>query len=281
MALKLRKVASTQHPRLRRPPSHRTAATATTPPASLHPPPPPARHRYPSPPSRPGIPVAPPRRHHHHCQPQPPAAARCAAIRARRETRPARGFQSLHRPTRAIHSPGDNDNQPPQTTDESRRKQLPPTHRLGKGPDFANSSRFHFALFQRQPVNRSTGPRFRACRAVALRRRVHSVPPSQIVEDRQPARGSRTSALAPSAMPPAVRWFHRITFKPDNRSIIQVSLWTDISGEQQRMPRQHMRRLEGIGSFDSTIARQCKPISWLPHCDLTLLGFLELPVPFA
>ena len=42
----------------------------------------------------------------------------------------------------------------------SRRKQLPPTHRLGYGPDFANSSRFHSAPFQRQPVNRSTGPRF-------------------------------------------------------------------------------------------------------------------------
>jgi hypothetical protein len=28
------------------------------------------------------------------------------------------------------------------------------------GPDFANSSRFHAAPFQRQPVNLSTGPRF-------------------------------------------------------------------------------------------------------------------------
>jgi len=37
---------------------------------------------------------------------------------------------------------------------------VPPTHRLGKGPDFANSSRFHSAPFQRRPVNRSTGPRF-------------------------------------------------------------------------------------------------------------------------
>jgi hypothetical protein len=42
----------------------------------------------------------------------------------------------------------------------SRRKQLPTTHRLAFGPDFANSSRFHSAPFQRQPVNRSTGPRF-------------------------------------------------------------------------------------------------------------------------
>ena len=30
----------------------------------------------------------------------------------------------------------------------SRRQQLPTTHRLAEGPDFANSSRFHFALFQ-------------------------------------------------------------------------------------------------------------------------------------
>ena len=30
----------------------------------------------------------------------------------------------------------------------------------GEGPDFANSSRFQSAPFQRQPVNRSTGPRF-------------------------------------------------------------------------------------------------------------------------
>ena len=42
----------------------------------------------------------------------------------------------------------------------SRQNPLPPTHRLGKGPDFANSSRFHSAPFQRRPVNRSTGPRF-------------------------------------------------------------------------------------------------------------------------
>jgi hypothetical protein len=33
------------------------------------------------------------------------------------------------------------------------------TQRLVLGPDFANSSRFHSAPFQRQPVNRSTGPR--------------------------------------------------------------------------------------------------------------------------
>ena len=42
----------------------------------------------------------------------------------------------------------------------SRRKQLPTTYRLVLGPDFANSSRFHSAPFQRRPVNLSTGPRF-------------------------------------------------------------------------------------------------------------------------
>jgi hypothetical protein len=61
------------------------------------------------------------------------------------------------------------------------------------GSDFANSSRFHSAPFHRQPVNRSTGPRFHACRAVAWRRRVRSVAPSQIVEDRLPRRHERVS----------------------------------------------------------------------------------------
>ena len=42
----------------------------------------------------------------------------------------------------------------------SRRKRLPPTHRLARWPDFANSSRFHAAPFQRRPVNVSTGLRF-------------------------------------------------------------------------------------------------------------------------
>ena len=37
---------------------------------------------------------------------------------------------------------------------------VPPTHRQRKGPDFANSSRFHSAPFQPGPVNHSTGPRF-------------------------------------------------------------------------------------------------------------------------
>jgi hypothetical protein len=47
----------------------------------------------------------------------------------------------------------------PTPADESPEG-VPPTHRLRIGPDFANSSRFHAAPFQRQPVNLSTGPRF-------------------------------------------------------------------------------------------------------------------------
>ncbi len=74
----------------------------------------------------------------------------------------------------------------------------------GEGPDFANSSRFHSAPFQRQPVNNSTGPRFHACLAVAWRRRVHSVPPSQIAEDRLPRHRARES-LRPHRAPKPVR----------------------------------------------------------------------------
>ena len=115
---------------------------------------------------------------------------------------------------------------------------VPPTHRLGKGPDFANSSRLLAAPFQRrasgrrkdvhQPrhpgdlissaivSNRLTlhhsafsiciGPRFHACRAVALRRRVRAVPPSQIAEDRLPRRRERGSfRQVPSAGRPRIR----------------------------------------------------------------------------
>ena len=39
----------------------------------------------------------------------------------------------------------------------NRRKPLPTTPRLRWGSDFAHSSRFHSAPFQRRPVNRSTG----------------------------------------------------------------------------------------------------------------------------
>jgi hypothetical protein len=58
----------------------------------------------------------------------------------------------------------------------SRRKRLPPTHRPKKGPDFANSSRFHSAT------------------------------PSQIAEDRLPRRRERVSfRQVPSAGRPRIR----------------------------------------------------------------------------
>ena len=49
------------------------------------------------------------------------------------------------------------------------------------GPDFANSSRFRSAPFQRRPVNRSTGPRF------------HSMPFHRL---KSPKTGSRATASA-------------------------------------------------------------------------------------
>ncbi len=101
----------------------------------------------------------------------------------------------------------------------SRRKQLSTTHRLAFRPDFANSSRFHSAPFQRRPVNRSTGPRFHVCRA--WRRRVHSVPPSQIVEDRLPwRREHESSRQVPSAGRPRIRALPKLppSQHPQNQS---------------------------------------------------------------
>jgi hypothetical protein len=73
------------------------------------------------------------------------------------------------------------------------------------GPDFADSSRFHSGPFQRQPVNLSTGPRLHACRAVAWQRRVHSVPPPQIAEDRQaPCRERESFRQVPTAGMPRI-----------------------------------------------------------------------------
>jgi len=92
---------------------------------------------------------------------------------------------------------------------------------MGKGPDFANSSRLHAAPFQRQPVNDSTGPRFHASRAVAWRRRVHSVTPSQIAEDRQPRRRECVSfRQVPSASRPRIRALPKLPHsrQPKNQS---------------------------------------------------------------
>ena len=68
----------------------------------------------------------------------------------------------------------------------SRRKVLPTTHRLRKGPDFANSSRFHSAPFQRRPVNRSTGPRF------------HSAPLHRLKSSKTGCPGAMSAAVSPS-----------------------------------------------------------------------------------
>jgi hypothetical protein len=107
----------------------------------------------------------------------------------------------------------------------SRRKPLPTTHRLGKGltsPIQAGSTPLHSSATvtpnpavtaattsphpRRQPVNRCTGPRFHACRAVAWRRRVHSATPSQIAEDRLPRHRERVSfPQVPSAGRPRIR----------------------------------------------------------------------------
>ena len=101
----------------------------------------------------------------------------------------------------------------------------------GEGPDFANSSRFHSAPFQRQPVNRSTGPRFHACRAVAWRRRVHSVTPSQIVEERLPRCRERVSfRQVPSAGRPRIRALPKLppSRRPQNQSDhwpVRASRW--------------------------------------------------------
>jgi hypothetical protein len=70
----------------------------------------------------------------------------------------------------------------PWTADESPEAASNDTS-AGEGPDFANSSRFHSAPFQRQPVNCSTGP------ALPF----HSVTPSQIAEDRLPRHRERVS----------------------------------------------------------------------------------------
>jgi len=64
------------------------------------------------------------------------------------------GFASQARQPAKVRRPRHR-SQPPM----SRRNRLSPTHRLGEGPAFANSSRFHSASFQRQPVSDSTGPR--------------------------------------------------------------------------------------------------------------------------
>ncbi len=73
----------------------------------------------------------------------------------------------------------------PGTADESPEG-VPPTHRLGRWPDFANSSRFHSTPFQRRPVNRSTGPRF------------HSAPLHRLKSSKTGCPGAMSAAVSPS-----------------------------------------------------------------------------------
>jgi len=66
-----------------------------------------------------------------------------------------------------------------------------------------------------------SGPRPLAGRAVAWRRRVHSVPPSQIVEDTQPRRRERVSfRQVPSAGRPRIRALSKLppSRRPQNQS---------------------------------------------------------------
>ena len=70
----------------------------------------------------------------------------------------------------------------------SLRNLLSATHRLVLGPDFADSSRFHSAPFQRQPVNRSTGPRF------------HSPPLHRLKSPKTGCPGAMSAEVSPSPL---------------------------------------------------------------------------------
>jgi len=67
--------------------------------------------------------------------------------------------QRLTKKTRKSVKMGQQSTREPTTADESPKAASNDTS-AGEWPDFANSSRFHSAPFQRRPVNRSTGPRF-------------------------------------------------------------------------------------------------------------------------
>jgi hypothetical protein len=127
----------------------------------------------------------------------------------------------------------------------SRRKQLPPTHPLRTGPEFANSSRFHAASFQRRASGRrQDGHQQRhpgdliSSATVSNRLTIHhlafiiqhlyrpalpfdSVPPSQIAEDRLPRRHERESfRQVPSAGTPRIRALAKLppSRRPQNQS---------------------------------------------------------------
>ena len=130
---------------------------------------------------------------------------------------PVIGIQEIAKASRAVR-PSE-----PLAADESPKAAFNDTS-AGLGPDFADSSRFHSAPFQRRPVNHSTGPRFHACRAVAWRRQVRSATPPQIAEDRLPRRRDRVSSRqVPSAARPRIKALSKLP--PSRRPQSQSDLW--------------------------------------------------------
>jgi hypothetical protein len=99
----------------------------------------------------------------------------------------------------------------------SRRKKLPPTHRLRTGPDFANSSRFHSAPFQRRqrpaPPARASIPR------------LHSAPLHRLKSSKtgRPRRHERVSfRQVPSAGRPRIRALPKLppSRRPQHQSVL-------------------------------------------------------------
>ena len=110
----------------------------------------------------------------------------------------------------------------------SRRKQLPTTHRLAFGPDFANSSRFHSAPFQRQPVNRSTGPHF------------HSTPLHRLKSSKTGCPGAtRAAAFAKSPHPASRASGPCRNFRPHRAPQIQSDLCRPGNPLASRLPSIH------------------------------------------
>ena len=163
----------------------------------------------------PTAPVSPDRRQRHPPSPPPPPAA----------IRPAPPPPPPPPPT----GPG---GIPPTTTADESPEAASNDTSVPLGPDFANSSRFHSAPFQRRPVNRSTGPRFHACRAAARRRRVRSATPSQIAEEGCPSTMSAevfASPLSPQAAHQGLVKTSALTTpqKPVRPLPLRASRWPD------------------------------------------------------
>ena len=83
---------------------------------------------------------------------------------------------------------------------------------LRRGPDFANSSRFHFAPFQRRPVNHSTGPRIHSAAFHRLNSSKTGEPRRRERESfRQVPSADKSRIRALSKLPPS----HRPQIQPD------------------------------------------------------------------